>query len=197
MNEMEQFRQELLAACAAEPVCSGRKIITGEGKTGQPAIMLIGEAPGAQEEQQGRPFVGKAGKNLDELLARLSLPRGELWVSNVVKLRPFRVSPRGTVANRPPNRQELAFFTPWLQREIALVQPDLVVTLGNTALHAVAGDGLVIGDCHGAPMAVSHPIFGRITLFPLYHPASIIYNRALIAVWDADVAALGSYLERR
>lgn len=193
MNEIEQFRAELLLAAETHPAAAGRVIVTGEGDP-HPRIMLIGEAPGAQEEAQGRPFVGKAGKNLDAFLERLGLPREALWISNVVKLRPYKVSAKGTLSNRPPNREELAFFTPWLHREIAMIAPEVIVTLGNTALHAVVDDHAVIGDMHGRPTEVEHPVFGKRIVFPLYHPASVIYNRSLMAVWDQDLDALRSYL---
>ena len=94
-----------------------------------PDIMLIGEAPGEQESLQGRPFVGKAGKNLDGFLQVLELNREDIYISNVVKVRPTKVSPRGSVSNRPPNPEELALFTPFLMEEILLVQPEMIVTL--------------------------------------------------------------------
>ena len=100
--------------------------------------MLIGEAPGEQEALEGRPFVGKAGKNLDGFLKAVGLRRGEIYVTNVVKLRPTRQSAAGRVVNRPPSREEKALFTPWLMREIALVRPGALVTLGNVALQALS-----------------------------------------------------------
>ncbi len=166
-----------------------RRLVFGEGPADAP-IMLIGEAPGEQEAAQGRPFVGKAGKNLDSFLAVLALPRASIRISNVVKVRPTKTSDKGRLSNRPPNRAELAFFTPYLLEEVRLVHPRIVVTLGNTALQALCGKETVIGDCHGTLLHAD----GQ-ALFPLYHPASIIYNRSLQAVYDADLAALKALLD--
>ena len=97
------------------------------------------------------------------------------------------------MSNRPPNREELAFFTPHLHREIAKVQPGMIVTLGNVALQAVTGTKAVIGDLHGRVAQVT--LDGQAyRLFPLYHPASIIYNRALKAVYEEDLTALKQVL---
>ena len=189
-DRLEALTAEMEAAfCAAFPG-DGRRIVPGEGPAEAPALMLIGEAPGREEAEQGRPFVGKAGRNLDEFLASVGLKREAIRISNTVKVRPVRVSPKGTVSNRPPNRQELSFFVPWLLREIALTRPARIVTLGNTPLKALLGDTAVIGTLHGAETEAE--IAGeRWRLFPLYHPASLIYNPSLRPVYEADIQALG------
>lgn len=186
---MNKLNGRMEAAFRAAFPQDGRRVVFGEGPEHAP-IMLIGEAPGGQEEAEGRPFVGKAGKNLDAFLAVLELPRSDIRISNVVKVRPCKVSARGTVSNRPPNREELAFFTPWLKEEIALVCPQIIVTLGNTALQALLGKDAVIGDHHGQLIRRE-----GMAVFPLYHPASIIYNRSLQSVYDADLAALKTLLD--
>lgn len=167
-----------------------RKIVFGDGLKGA-KIMLIGEAPGGEEEKQGRPFVGKAGQNLNEFLEILELKREDLYISNVVKLRPFKLSPKtNKPINRPPNREELNFFVPYLHSEIKLVAPELVVTLGNFALKNVLMDNKVsIGDCHGE--LIERDSF---KLFPLYHPASVIYNRSLREVYLSDLKKLKEIL---
>ena len=180
-----------LAELAENPVVAGRRIVPGEGLRERPALALVGEAPGGEEERLGRPFVGKAGKNLDGFLAALELQREAIWITNVVKVRPTKVSPKGTVSNRPPNREEKALFTPLLLEELREVAPALVVTLGNTALQALLGPEAVIGAYHGrvAPCgALGIPVFA------LYHPASIIYNRALQSVYEEDLRKLRELL---
>ena len=155
------------------------------------AVMLVGEAPGREEVEQGKPFVGKAGKNLDEFLQSIDLAREELYVTHAVKFRPVRVSQKGTVANRTPSAREVAAYRPYLLEEIRLIAPKVVVTLGNTPLRSVLGDPkLTIGEVHGKTIALK-----RATLFALYHPASIIYNRALAEVYREDLAALKAYLK--
>lgn len=167
-----------------------RKFVGGEGDT-HASLVLIGEAPGGEEEKQGKPFVGKAGKNLSEFLELLSLKREDIYITNVVKLRPFKVNERtGRVSNRPPNKAEVEFFKPFLYRELDIINPEIVVTLGNFALKAATGDNkLVIGEVHGRKILKN----GR-CLFPLYHPASIIYNRGLKEVYINDVLKLKEIL---
>ena len=189
-NKMLRFFQDLWPA-------EEKPIVLGEGNADHPPVMLIGEAPGEQESLQGRPFVGKAGKNLDGFLRVLELNREDIYISNVVKIRPTKVSDKGRVSNRPPNKEELALFTPYLMEEILLVQPKMIVTLGNFALKALCGPKAIIGDMHGteARVTVKHEKQeGEFTIFPLYHPASIIYNRSLQEVYDGDLQALKAVL---
>ena len=154
--------------------------------------MLIGEAPGEQEALQGKPFVGKAGKNLEGFLEVLGLRRGEIYVTNTVKLRPTKISAAGRRVNRPPTREEKELFRPWLMKEIALVRPDALVTLGNVALQSFIRD--TVGHLHGqwTRAVVSPPEKEAFTLplFPLYHPASIIYNPYLQEDYGRDLQAL-------
>ena len=175
-----------------------KTLVFGEGKADHPPVMLIGEAPGEQETLQGRPFVGKAGKNLDGFLEAVGLAREDIYISNVVKVRPTKVSATGSVSNRPPNREELLLFTPYLLEEILLVQPGVIVTLGNVALRALMGQKASIGMLHGqaATAVVSHEKQSReVPIFPLYHPASIIYDRSLSAVYQEDLKALRAWLD--
>ncbi len=192
---MHDLEARCLQAAAAR--WEDKRVVFGEGKSDHPQVMLIGEAPGEQEALQGRPFVGKAGKNLDEFLSVLALERSDIRISNVVKIRPTKESAKGRLSSRPPNKEELAFFTPYLYEEILLVQPKVLVTLGNTALHALMGNQINIGDCHGqmCRAAVSANQFSSVfQLFPLYHPASIIYNRALTKTYQEDLARLKEIL---
>lgn len=168
------------------------KIVLGEGKESYPLIMLIGEAPGAQEVEQRRPFVGKAGKNLDQFLENINLARRELYVTNVVKFRPTKAGKSGKPVNRTPSDSEVQVFLPYLHREVEAIQPKNIVTLGNTPLWALTGFKN-IGQVHGTRLQVN--ILGAVyNLFPLYHPAAIIYNRALKEVYDQDVEKLKEWL---
>jgi len=161
-----------------------RKVLVfGEGRIGAP-VMMIGEAPGEQESLQGRPFVGKAGKNLDAFLEEAGMDRGELYVTNTVKFRPTKRSAAGRTVNRPPTQEEIKLFLPWLMEEIALVDPRWIITLGNVPLRALTGRGSVIGDWHGRFVDWQ----GR-KLFAMYHPASVIYNPTLRPVYSEDIRA--------
>jgi len=176
-------------------------VVFGDGKTNRPQLMLIGEAPGEQEAREGKPFVGKAGKNLTAFLQSVELERSELYISNVVKIRPSKISPAGRTVNRPPNQEEISFFLPWLYREIMIIQPKAIVTLGNVALHVFFPNTITIGQCHGQWHSItiadgSEPE-SQYPLFALYHPASVIYNRSLAEVYQRDVLLLRDTLPGR
>lgn len=176
----------------AEKEFTGRKIVFGDGNVNS-KILLIGEAPGANEEKEGRPFVGKAGKNLTEFMESIKIDRSELYITNVVKIRPYRISPKtGRSINRAPDNNEKALFTPFLYEEIEAVNPEIVVTLGNVPLQAVLNDKSVsIGEYHGKLIN----FMGR-NIFPLYHPAAVIYNRALKEIYTNDLKELREYVKR-
>jgi len=166
--------------------------VCGEGSA-DAELMLIGEAPGKEEVRQGRPFVGQAGKNLDEFLDMLGIERGDIYITNAVKFRPVKVNPEtGRVSNRTPSREETALCAGWVFQEIAIIKPRLVVTLGNTPLRVVTDDKKsVIGSMHGQIHSLTIGPQGQpIELFPLYHPASIIYRRELRSVYEEDILEL-------
>ena len=190
MTALERERAELEKLIAE--VYAGEKRVTvhGEGEIGA-RVMLIGEAPGEQETLLGRPFVGKAGRNLDEFLALAELDRGRLYVTNTVKLRPTKVSAAGNIVNRPPTREEVKLFLPWLEREIEIVRPEVAVTLGNVPLKALLGSKATVGEMHGAFQSVN-----GLRIYPMYHPASLIYNRSLRPVYEADVRRLAEWLKK-
>ena len=185
-----KYQQDLRAFMAG--VMPGREnaLVFGEGPY-QPILMLIGEAPGEQESLQGRPFVGKAGKNLDHFLELAGLVREEIYISNAVKIRPTKVSQTGRISNRPPTKEEIALFRPWLMREIAQVRPKMIATMGNVPLGAVTGSRQTIGQVHGSVIPAGET---GLPLFALYHPASLIYNRSLESVYEQDVRLLAQKL---
>ena len=189
---MDKYKQELRALISG--VMPGREnaLVFGEGPM-SPRLMLIGEAPGEQETLQGRPFVGKAGKNLDRFLELAQLKREEIYISNAVKIRPTKVGKSGRVSNRPPTSEEIALFRPWLIDEIAKVRPAMIATLGNVPLRAVTASKETIGQVHGR---IIHAGETGLPLFALYHPASLIYNRSLESVYEADVRMLAEELRR-
>lgn len=192
---MEKFEERCRSFFATLWPGEDKRLVFGEGHADTPRLMLIGEAPGEQETLQGRPFVGKAGKNLDGFLEVVGLNRPDIWISNVVKIRPTKTSDKGRISNRPPSAEELALFTPYLYEEIGLVHPGVIVTLGNVALQAMLGSKAVIGAHHG--QLVEAIVNGQsMRVFPLYHPASIIYNRSLADIYQADLLALRKLLDQ-
>ena len=119
-----------------------------------------------------------------------------MYITNVVKIRPSKVSPSGRIVNRTPSKEEKALFIPWLLKEIAIVRPNAIVTLGNVALQTFVDD--VIGQRHGRWSQITIDAEGftsfELPLFALYHPASIIYNRSLKEIYDADLRQLSRTL---
>ena len=179
-NEHRQWIASLtVSADLARPVF-------GDGPT-DARLILIGEAPGAQEAESGRPFVGKAGKQLDAFLQAVGLERQRLYVTNAVKYRPIKP---GSKANRTPTRSEINQSRPFLMEELSHIQADWIATLGNSPLYALTQDpSLRIGDVHGQSLLWE----GR-RLLPLYHPASVIYNQSLKACYAEDLQTLARYL---
>lgn len=186
--ELDRMREELNRLIADLYEGEKKILVHGEGEIGA-RVMLVGEAPGEQETLMGRPFVGKAGKNLDEFLELAGLERSQLYVTNAVKFRPTKRSTAGRTVNRPPTREEVSLFLPWLRREIELVAPEVIVTLGNVPLRALTGPKSVIGDVHGAFQDAD-----GLRLYPMYHPASLIYNPALRPVYAEDIRRLSAHL---
>ena len=166
MDAMARFQRDCTAFFQTLYPGGQSPLVFGAGLAKKPVLMLIGEAPGEQEALQGKPFVGKAGKNLEGFLEVLGLRRGEIYVTNTVKLRPTKISAAGRRVNRPPTREEKELFRPWLMKEIALVRPDALVTLGNVALQSFIRDtvghpgrGLPAGKrgVHPAPVSPVSP----------------------------------------
>ena len=187
-GELDRMREELNRLIANLYEGEKKILVHGEGEIGA-RVMLVGEAPGEQETLMGRPFVGKAGKNLDEFLELAGLERSQLYVTNAVKFRPTKRSAAGRTVNRPPTREEVSLFLPWLRREIELVAPEVIVTLGNVPLRALTGPKAVIGDVHGAFQDAD-----GLRLYPMYHPASLIYNPSLREVYAEDIRRLSAHL---
>jgi DNA polymerase len=174
-------------------------IVFGQGNP-KASIVLVGEAPGREEVVQQTPFVGKAGGNLNEFLHVLGKKREDIYITNVVKFRPVKIKEKtgasDSVSNRAPSKEEIELSRGWLYKEINIIKPDIVVSLGNIALKALAQDeSLNIGLTHGRPVAPKEGIFHeKLTLFPLYHPASIIYRRNLREVYIEDIEKLREFL---
>lgn len=153
--------------------------------TGDPhaRVMFIGEAPGRNEDLKGEPFVGAAGKLLDELLQHAGLRRDEVYIANVLKCRP--------PGNRDPLPEEIKRCTPFLREQIRLVDPEVLVTLGNFATRFVLKTDVGITRLHGEPTKA-----GRFTVLPIFHPAAAIYDRTKRDALFHDFEVVAALLER-
>ncbi|PQQ68154.1 uracil-DNA glycosylase [Acetivibrio saccincola] len=172
-----------------------REIVLGDGNVDSD-ILLIGEAPGKDEVIKKKPFVGVAGKNLSEFLHILNIDRRNIYITNVIKYRLSKVNPKtGRVSNRPPANKDIEENREYLLKEISIINPKIIVSLGNVPLRAVLSDmNVKIGDFHGN---IKEVIIGesKYNLFPLYHPASIIYNRKLKDIYYKDLEKLKNILQ--
>jgi DNA polymerase len=183
VGALETLHEEIRrhGGCGFEPCETAIQMVPGEGSA-DAEVMLVGEAPGASEDEQGRPFVGRSGKLLDELLAEAGLDRAAVYITNVVKARPPR--------NRDPRADEVAHWLPWLQRQLALVQPRLVIPLGRHAL-AHFDTRAKISQVHGRLITDRGP-----ALVPWYHPAAALRSTGLREALFADARALPAALEK-
>lgn len=171
MRELEELNQEI-RQCTRCRLAQGRHLaVPGEGPE-HPKIMFIGEAPGFHEDQQGRPFVGAAGQFLEQLLASINLTRRDVFIANVIKCRPPE--------NRDPLPDELAACRPHLERQIALLKPKLIVTLGRYSME-LAFAGVSISKVHGIPKKV-----GDVVYFPMFHPAAALHQPRFRSLIEQD-----------
>jgi DNA polymerase len=147
--------------------------------------MFVGEAPGFHEDKQGFPFVGQAGKLLDRLLGGIGLGRDDVYIANVIKCRP--------PGNRDPQPEEIQACEGHLFRQLEIVEPKLVATLGNFATKLLSGKPHGITRVHGRPQEAS--VGGRrVTLYPIYHPAAALYTPAMLRTLEEDFARIPELL---
>jgi uracil-DNA glycosylase len=179
--------KESVSGCTQCALHKGRtQVVFGSGSA-TADLMFVGEAPGFHEDQQGVPFVGAAGKLLDTLLGGIGLTRADVFVANVLKCRP--------PGNRDPQPEEIQSCEGHLFRQIELIQPRLVCTLGNFATKLLSGKQLGITRVHGQEQDVV--LAGRpVTLYPIYHPAAALYTRSMLAVLEADFTRIPGILAR-
>ena len=178
---------EQTATCTKCALAQGRtQVVFGSGSPNAD-LMFVGEAPGFHEDQQGVPFVGQAGKLLDQLLGGIGLTRADVFVANVLKCRP--------PGNRDPLPEEIAACEPHLFRQIELIEPKLVATLGNFATKLLSGKPAGITRVHGYEQEVT--LGARtVLLYPLYHPAAALYTPSMLKVLEEDFARIPGILER-
>jgi uracil-DNA glycosylase family 4 len=157
------------------------QLVFGDGSP-DAEIVFIGEAPGKNEDEQGKPFVGAAGRFLSEMLAMINLTRQDVYITNIVKYRPPN--------NRDPSPEEKAVFLKYLESQLEVIQPALTVTLGRHSLNCFLPD-LSISACHGKPKRYK----GRVFL-PLFHPAAALYNGAMRQTLIDDFASIPAIIEK-
>jgi uracil-DNA glycosylase family 4 len=171
--------------CTRCPLADSRtNVVFGMGDA-DADLMFVGEAPGANEDRQGLPFVGQAGKLLDKLLEEIGLERAQVFICNTLKCRP--------PGNRDPQPSEIEACQDYLLRQVELIQPKVICTLGNFATKLLRGDNTGITRLHGRDEV---RVIGvrAVRLYPLYHPASALYTRSMEDVLRADFARIPKLL---
>ena len=177
---LEEIRAQV-AGCTRCPLHEGRtNVVFGEGNP-QARVLIVGEAPGKNEDLQGRPFVGAAGKYLDELLAIAGLEREDVFIANVLKCRP--------PGNRDPRPEEIQACTPFLREQTRTISPEYIVTLGNFSTKFILKTDTGITRLHGKPTKDCN-----FTAFSIFHPAAALYDRSKRVALEEDFATLGRLL---
>ena len=179
MSELSQLYEEIALCQKCEIATSRTKVVPGEGVENA-EVMFIGEAPGWHEDQQGRPFVGPAGLFLDQLLASIGLRRPQVYIANVIKCRPSR--------NRDPLPAEIVACRPWLERQIKLISPRMIVTLGRYSM-AMFFPGKSISKIHGTAQKRD-----GVTYYAMYHPAAALHQQSLRQAIEEDMLKIPSLL---
>lgn len=165
-TKLEELNDRCSETCPCELKHSATQAVPGEGSP-EADIMFVGEAPGRNEDVQGRPFIGAAGKFLDEMLAGIKMSREDVYITNVVKYRPPE--------NRDPSPEEVQACWPWLEQQIDFIKPKLIVFLGRHALNRFFPDEK-IGDVHGKLLKKKIEGIPTENFLALYHPAAALYN---------------------
>lgn len=177
---LDMLRQRVLA-CEKCPhlVRSRTQVVFGVGNP-RAELMFVGEAPGADEDAQGEPFVGRAGQLLTKMIQAMGFERSDVFIANVLKCRPDM--PEGESGNRKPKPSEMATCLPWLQEQIALIQPRALVALGATAVEGLLGNTSPMRDLRGHWLD-----FQGIPVMVTYHPAYLLRNQSIMEkrkVWE-------------
>lgn len=180
MQDRYQQLEQIAADILDKNICpdlakTATNLVMGDGNPGAD-IVFIGEAPGKNEDEQGLPFVGAAGKFLNEMLAEAGMVRSDVYITNIVKYRPPN--------NRDPLPEEKKAFWPYLLKQLQIIQPKVVITLGRHSMEYFLPD-MKISQIHGQPKRIK---FGdnRLVIVPLYHPAAALYNGSMRSVLIDD-----------
>jgi len=180
-RELEKLNRQIASCRECQLGQMRGNAVPGEGPA-DATIMFIGEAPGFHEDRQGRPFVGAAGKFLDQLLASIDLERSDVFIANVIKCRP--------PGNRDPQPEERAACRPYLDRQIELIRPRMIVTLGRFSM-ARYFPGATISRIHG-----QEKVSGGVIYYPMFHPAAALHQPRWRPMIEEDMRRIPLLLEK-
>lgn len=185
-KKLDTLNAKMIKECSCSLRAQAKRAVPGEGNP-EAEIIFIGEAPGAKEDEEGRPFVGAAGKFLNEMLSSIHLKREDIYITNIVKYRP--------PDNRDPTSEEIASCEEWLMEQIKIIQPKIIVTLGRHAFGYFL-PGKKISEAHGHAFRKTFPDIGMLVFFALYHPAAALYNGSMRETLIKDFQKIPKVLEK-
>jgi uracil-DNA glycosylase len=185
--QLDKLKQKIESELICPLKDAATNMVFGKGNPNA-QILIIGEAPGAKEDLQGIPFVGKAGKNLDSFLNLINLTLDDVYIANILKYRPPK--------NRNPSKEEIINHTPYLVHQIKIIKPKVILPLGKFATEFCLAHfdttkikTIAMGDVHGKVYKIN-----QLTIIPMYHPAAMIYNQKLKTTLEEDFIKVGKYL---
>lgn len=172
------------SACALRPGCN--RIVPGEGNA-DAEILFIGEAPGEKEDETGQPFVGSSGRILDKMLADIHIKRENIYITNICKCRPPE--------NRDPLPEEINICWLWLEKQLKIINPKIIITLGKYALNYFLPTAK-ISETHGQIIHINIEKIGKLNIFPLYHPAAARINKKNRVLFHKDFKKIPAILKK-
>ncbi|MDQ4101877.1 MAG: uracil-DNA glycosylase [Thermoproteota archaeon] len=181
-DSLEKIAEDVRGCPLCKLARTRKNAVPGEGQISA-KVMFIGEAPGRNEDEKGKPFVGAAGRILDNLLRKAGIERSQVFITNIVKCRPPN--------NRVPEEDELIACRPYLDRQIALIKPKVICILGRTAYSSILG-GSSISANRGKIIERSGQKY-----FSTFHPAAVIYNKSLRSTLEADLKKLAAEINKQ
>jgi uracil-DNA glycosylase family 4 len=180
-DSLEKIAEDVRGCPLCKLARTRKNAVPGEGQISA-KIMFIGEAPGRNEDEEGRPFVGAAGRILNDLLKKVGIERSQVFITNIVKCRPPN--------NRVPKEDELNACRPYLDRQIALIKPKVICILGRTAYSSLLGGSSITAN-RGKIV-----VRGGQKYFLTFHPAAVIYNKGLLSALEADLKKLAAEINK-
>jgi uracil-DNA glycosylase len=181
-EQLDKIKETIIKEQICPDLAKGAtQLVFGDGSP-DADLVFVGEAPGKSEDEQGLPFVGAAGRFLNEMLESIGMKRPDVYITNIVKYRPPN--------NRDPYPDEKAAFLPFLKEQLAVIKPKLVVTLGRHSMEVLL-PGLKISECHGQPKRYQGQVY-----MPLFHPAAALYNNSMKQTLIDDFAKIPRVLAK-
>lgn len=185
-QRLEKLNKQMSDCSKCTLQCDASRVVFGDGNP-EAEIMFIGEAPGKKEDETGMPFMGSSGIILNKILAEINIKREDVYLTNILKCRPPK--------NRDPLPEEVTECWPWLEEQIAIIKPKVIITLGKHALNSFLPDKK-ISEVHGQLIKMDFPKIGKINLYPLHHPAAARQNRITRALFHEDFHKIPTILKQ-